>query len=89
MVHLQEVPGDSEDILDVRGMDAESALGLIERQISRALTKGKGSVKILHGIGTLRRLLREAIQENYQGIALVRPGHDLEGGEAFSIVELR
>jgi DNA mismatch repair protein MutS2 len=89
MVHLQEAPGDSEDILDVRGMDAESALGLIERQISRALTKGKGSVKILHGVGALRRLLREAIQENYQGIALVRPGHDLEGGEAFSIVELR
>ena len=88
-VHLQEAGGDSEGLLDVRGMDTESALGLIERQISRALTKGKGSVKILHGIGALRRHLREAIQENYRGIALVRPGHDLEGGEAFSIVELR
>ena len=88
MVHIEETQDGADDLLDVRGMDIESALRLIGRQISRALTKGKGSIKILHGLGSLSQPLRETLQQDYQGIALIRPGLDLEGGEAFSIVEL-
>lgn len=76
-------------VVDVRGMDFESALEKVDREISRALVHNQASLKVLHGLGTLRKTLREALMKNHEAIAHIRPGEDYEGGEAFSVIELR
>lgn len=76
-------------VVDVRGMDLESALAKVDREISRALVQGQASIKVLHGLGILRKNLRETLNKSHEAIAHVRPAQDFEGGEAFSVIELR
>jgi dsDNA-specific endonuclease/ATPase MutS2 len=84
-VSFQRIP----KAVDIRGMDLESALAKVDREISRALVQGQASIKVLHGLGVLRKNLRETLKKNHEAIANVRPGLDFEGGEAFSVIELR
>jgi DNA mismatch repair protein MutS2 len=77
------------DYLDLRGDKAEEALWRLDKYLDDAFLSGASSVRIIHGKGkgTLRRLVREAV-ESHPLVASYRAGEADEGGDVVTIVRL-
>jgi len=77
------------DSLDLRGDKAEEALWRLDKYLDDAFLSGLPSVRIIHGKGkgTLRRLVRQAI-ENHPLVASYRAGEADQGGDGVTVVRL-
>ena len=77
--------------LDLRGMDAETAMSKTLDFIDKALLRGEGAIVIVHGHGTDR--LKNAIRRSLRGDCpyniSFRPGEAQEGGDGVTIVALK
>jgi DNA mismatch repair protein MutS2 len=83
-----EEPGP--ETLDVIGARVDEALERIDRALDRAAAAGALRLRVLHGHGTGR--LKAAIRAHLAAspyVASHRPGEDIEGGDAVTIVTLR
>lgn len=77
------------DYLEVRGEKAQEALWRLDEYLDDAFLSGLSSVRIIHGKGrgTLRRLVREAV-ESHPLVASYRSGEANEGGDGVTVVRL-
>jgi len=77
------------DFLDLRGDKAEEALWRLDKYLDDAFLSGLSSVRIIHGKGkgTLRRLVRQAV-ESHPLVASYRSGEADEGGDGVTVVRL-
>ncbi|MDR1856546.1 MAG: Smr/MutS family protein [Desulfovibrio sp.] len=76
--------------LDVRGLDAESALAELDVFLDRTLLRGSSEVEVVHGRGTgvLRRRIHEALRAMRAVESFVLAPED-RGGDGMTIVSLR
>lgn len=77
--------------LDLRGMDANSALDRTWSFIDKAVLRGESFVILIHGHGTdtLKRALRRALAKDAPYALDFRPGETEEGGDGVTVVQLR
>ncbi len=77
------------DFLDLRGEKAEEVLWRLDKYLDDAFLSGSLSVRIIHGKGkgTLRRLVRQAV-ESHPLVASYRSGEADEGGDGVTVVRL-
>ena len=77
--------------LDLRGMDADSALDRTWSFIDKAVMRGESFVILIHGHGTdtLKRALRRALAKDAPYALDFRPGESEEGGDGVTVVQLR
>jgi DNA mismatch repair protein MutS2 len=81
----QPVPG----FLDLRREKAEEALWRLDKYLDDAFLNGWSSIRIIHGKGkgTLRRLVRQAV-ESHPLVASFHSGEADEGGDGVTVVQL-
>jgi DNA mismatch repair protein MutS2 len=79
-----------EEVLDVRGQTADEALDHLIARLDQAMVAGGPRLRIIHGHGTgrLKAVLREYLKGSPY-VASFRPGHQSEGGDGVTIVELK
>ncbi|RYZ58164.1 MAG: hypothetical protein EOP07_07825 [Proteobacteria bacterium] len=77
--------------LDLRGMDADTALDRTWSFIDKAVLRGESFVILIHGHGTdvLKRSLRRALAKDAPYALDFRPGEPEEGGDGVTVVQLR
>jgi DNA mismatch repair protein MutS2 len=77
--------------IDLRGMDADTAIQETWNFIDRSLLKGEVTVIIVHGHGTdiLKTAIRRELQNNCPYDVRFRSGLPQEGGDGVTIVALR
>jgi len=77
--------------LDLRGMDADSALDRAWNFIDKAVLRGESHVFLIHGHGTdtLKKVLRKALAKDAPYALDFRPGEAEEGGDGVTVVHLR
>ncbi len=77
--------------LDLRGMDADSALDRTWSFIDKAVLRGETFVILIHGHGTdtLKKALRRALAKDAPYALDFRPGEAEEGGDGVTVVQLR
>ena len=77
------------DSLELRGAKAEEALWRLDKYLDDAFLGGLSSIRIIHGKGkgTLRRLVRQAV-ESHPLVASYRAGEADEGGDGVTVVRL-
>ncbi len=77
--------------LDLRGMDADSALDRTWGFIDKAVLRGESFVLLIHGHGTdaLKKALRRALAKDAPYPLDFRPGEAEEGGDGVTVVHLR
>jgi len=77
------------DFLDLRGDKAQEALWRLDKYLDEAFLSGSPSARIVHGKGkgTLRRLVRQAI-ESHPLVSSYRPGEADEGSDGVTVVRL-
>ncbi|MBC7532815.1 MAG: Smr/MutS family protein [Oligoflexus sp.] len=77
--------------LDLRGMDADTALDRTWSFIDKAVLRGESFVILIHGHGTdtLKRALRRALAKDAPYALDFRPGEPEEGGDGVTVVQLR
>ncbi len=77
--------------IDLRGMDADTAIQETWNFIDRSLLKGEITVIIVHGHGTdiLKTAIRRELQHNCPYDVRFRSGLPQEGGDGVTIVALR
>ncbi|MFQ6000779.1 MAG: Smr/MutS family protein, partial [Anaerolineae bacterium] len=82
---FQPVP----DFLDLRRSKAEEALWRLDKYLDDAFLSGLPSVRVIHGRGkgTLRRLVRQAV-ESHPLVTSYRSGEADEGGDGVTVVRL-
>ena len=82
----QQVGGSFNSMLDLRGMRARDAQGVLERFLDAALLSGVSWVEIVHGKGTgaLRKLVAEKVAE-YPVTSIENP-EDSQGGSGSTII---
>jgi DNA mismatch repair protein MutS2 len=83
-------PDQAPETIDVIGARVADALGRIDQALDRAAAAGNTRVRVLHGHGTGR--LKTAVRAHLAAspyVASQRPGEDLEGGDAVTIVTLK
>jgi DNA mismatch repair protein MutS2 len=75
--------------LNLVGYTVADALPLVDRIIDQAVVHGYTRVKIIHGIGsgTLKKAIREHLQENFYVKDFISGGRD-RGSDGITIVEL-
>lgn len=76
--------------LDIRGLEREEALSVVDRFLDQMLRQGAPTAVIVHGKGT--GVLRRSIQEHlarHPEVAGFRLGEHTEGGSGATIVQLR
>jgi len=76
-------------VVDVRGLDREEALAVLDRFLDRAVLQGAPLAQIIHGKGT--GVLRASIQEflaQHPRVSSYRLGDHSEGGSGVTIVHL-
>jgi DNA mismatch repair protein MutS2 len=76
--------------LDIRGIRAEEAIGIVESFLDEALLLGYDEIKVLHGKGhgILRELVRNTLKENLR-VGTLKDEHVEFGGSGITVVELR
>lgn len=81
----------STNTVDLRGMDADTALQETWNFIDRSLLKGELTVIIVHGHGTdvLKNKIRSELQHNCPYDVRFRSGLPQEGGDGVTVVALR
>ncbi len=79
-----------EEVLDLRGQTADEALDHLIARLDQAMAAGGPRLRIIHGHGTgrLKAVLREYLKGSPY-VATFRPGHQSEGGDGVTIVELK
>ena len=77
------------DFLELRGEKVQEALWRLDKYLDDAFLTGLSSVRIIHGKGkgTLRRLVRQAV-ESHPLVASYRSGEVDEGGDGVTVVRL-
>lgn len=77
--------------IDLRGMDADTALQETWNFIDRSLLKGEIAVIIVHGHGNdiLKNTVRKALKDNCPYDVRFRSGLPQEGGDGVTVVALR
>ncbi len=77
------------NFLNLRGDKAQEALWRLDKYLDDAFLSGLSSVRIIHGKGkgTLRRLVRQAV-ESHPLVASYRTGEADEGGDGVTVVRL-
>lgn len=77
--------------LDIRGLDADSAVTKTLEFIDKALLRGEGAVVIVHGHGTdkLKNAIRRCLRSDCPYNIAFRPGESQEGGDGVTIVALK
>jgi DNA mismatch repair protein MutS2 len=75
--------------LDVRGLRADEAVRELEKHVEAAYLSGMPFTRIIHGKGTgsLRKAVREALQDNPL-VSAIESGRDGEGGDGVTVVRL-
>ncbi|NOT32829.1 MAG: endonuclease MutS2, partial [Candidatus Eisenbacteria bacterium] len=76
--------------VDLRGMEADEALGALDAGLDRAVMAGLGEVRVIHGIG--RGVLRGAVEKHlrrHPQVAEQRLGQIGEGGRGVTVARLR
>jgi DNA mismatch repair protein MutS2 len=76
--------------VDLRGLEADEALRVLDGGLDRAVLAGLGEVRIIHGVG--RGVLRAAVERHLRGhpqIAAQRLGQVGEGGRGVTVARLR
>lgn len=88
--HGTAMPTDG-NTLDVRGLRADEALGMLDTFLDRLYGSNVRIGYILHGLGTgaLRDAVREKLKAASPYIESSRPGNLDEGGERYTVVFLR
>jgi DNA mismatch repair protein MutS2 len=76
--------------IDVRGMDREEALGVVDQLMDGAVLNGVQDVTVIHGIGgeILLRAVREHLREDPR-VASIREGRQGEGGRGVTVATLK
>ena len=76
--------------LDIRGIRAEEAIGIVESFLDEALLLCYDEIKVLHvkGHGILRELVRNTLKENLL-VGTLNDEHVEFGGSGITVVELR
>ncbi len=74
--------------INVIGYTAEHAEDEVQKFIDQSFLQGLQRVRIVHGMGVLRRTLREALS-HHPHVATVTEADQYEGGQGATIVELR
>jgi DNA mismatch repair protein MutS2 len=85
----QEDSGPQTAECDLRGLRADEALEQVDAALDRALSRGRGRVRLIHGHGT--GTLREAVRAHLSRMPHVREhraGGDGEGGNGVTIAVL-
>jgi DNA mismatch repair protein MutS2 len=83
-------PEDAPETVNVIGARVEEALARVDRALDHAAAAGALRLRVLHGHGTGR--LKAAIRTHLAAspyVASHRPGDDVEGGDAVTMVALR
>jgi DNA mismatch repair protein MutS2 len=83
-------PDQAPETIEVIGTRAADALERIDQALDRAAAAGNTRLRVLHGHGTGR--LKTAVRTHLAAspyVASQRPGEDLEGGDAVTIVTLK
>jgi DNA mismatch repair protein MutS2 len=78
--------------VDVRGSNFEEAKSMVKDKISRCLLNGQSFVYILHGHGTggvLKSKVRLWLKSEQQLVKRYAPADQADGGDAFTLVEIR
>jgi DNA mismatch repair protein MutS2 len=75
--------------LDLRGLRADEAIGVLEKHLEAAYLSGMPFTRIIHGKGTgsLRKAVRDALRDN-PAVHSVESGRDGEGGDGVTVVRL-
>jgi DNA mismatch repair protein MutS2 len=89
-VSLTSQNRDIAEVLDVRGQAADEALDHLIAQLDQGVLAGVPMLRVIHGHGTgrLKSVLRDYLKESPY-VASFRPGHQSEGGDGVTIVELK
>jgi DNA mismatch repair protein MutS2 len=79
-----------DNTVDVRGLRAEDALGMVESFIDRLYAGPARVGYVLHGHGTgaLRAAIREHLERDLPYVERIRPGDGPEGGDAVTVFYL-
>ncbi len=77
-----------ESKLDIRGMNTEDAIKVIQDFLDRALLTSTNNLRIVHGKGTgvLRNVVRQKLQEYRELRTFYHPADD-DGGDGVTVVE--
>ena len=76
--------------VDVRGMEADEALSMVDQALDRAVLGSFSELRIVHGIG--RGILRAVVERHLRGhpqVASQRLGEAGEGGRGATVARLR
>jgi DNA mismatch repair protein MutS2 len=76
--------------VDLRGMEADEALGTLDQALDRAVLGSFSELRIVHGIG--RGILRAVVERHLRGhpqVASQRLGEAGEGGRGVTVARLR
>lgn len=86
---IQNMPSFSGS-LDLRGLNLEEAMPLVDKLLDNALWAGLNQVDLIHGKGTgkLKKGLRDYLKE-HKLVSSFRSGEASEGGEGVTVVELK
>jgi DNA mismatch repair protein MutS2 len=86
-----EVPPNSRNTVDVRGMRVDDALTMTDTFLDRMFGEAEPVAYILHGVGSgaLRDAIRQHLGRPSPYVARTRPGTLEEGGERLTVVYLR
>lgn len=76
--------------LDIRGLGVDDGIERLWRFLDKALLRGERAVIIVHGHGTdrLKHEVRDALETKCPYDISYRPGHQNEGGDGATVVEL-
>ena len=78
--------------VDVRGSNFEEAKSMVKDKISRCLLNGQSFVYVLHGHGTggvLKSKIRQWLKSEQQLVKRYSPADQADGGDAFTLIEIR
>jgi DNA mismatch repair protein MutS2 len=77
--------------LDLRGLDADTAVSRTLDFIDKALLRGEGAIVLVHGHGTdkLKNAIRRSLRGDCPYNISFRPGETQEGGDGVTIVALK
>ena len=78
--------------VDVRGSNFEEAKSMVKDKISRCLLTGQSFVYVLHGHGTggvLKSKIRVWLKSEQQLVKRYSPADQADGGDAFTVIEIR
>ncbi len=74
--------------INLTSLSTEEALYRLEIFLKEAVAMGVKSVKVIHGTGTVKRVVQEFLK-HYESVVFYREGYPREGGSGVSIVFLR